>query len=647
MPTVQVQAPDGTIYTVEHPQGASDEEIMRRVQAEHLFPDNPRQAYGATATEHETKIPPNAETTKRGALAAILSGVPIAGEAMAGKVATPQQREEFRRYYPGQEWLAGTAGGAATAGAAALAPEVVAPLLGTSRGLGMVGNAIGGAVGGSGIGAADAYMRGQNPLVGGGIGAVAGAGAPVLGHFAGEGARIAADKLRPMPSQLSGLNAAGRQMLATGVGDATPQSLTAARQGMGPATFAGELTPGLQDLTRGIAQGADLAGTNVRNAYNERFAGARGRIEDAVTANMGFRGNVPQEAEAILQQRSREGKPLFEAAMNYPVPNDPRLQQFMTHPDIQKGMNIGVEQQAREALATGQPSVAPQGFRKLAAAKTGLDAMVEANEDPMTGRLTQNGRSLAMLRDAFVQHLDSINPHYAAARQSWEGNTKAYQALSDGSQALRRSVDPNELAYRWGSKNASERDMYQLGMRNDVAMLMDASRNGDSHAKTLLLSPMTQAKIATVFGRQESQALTRAVQQEADLAERTRSVVPNWSTGASNVNRQEALALANPPSQLQGYLSRADFTKPFTLLGVNPDLRVHAAQAMENANMRGRQQLAPILTSPAANDDLVRALVAARNRQAGNERIGSAVNRGTTLLGAIPGAQQARNRVQY
>lgn len=628
-----ITSPDGTRYKITHPDDASYDEILQKAQEHHM-------------SEHDLAIPPSSRTAARGAAASFLEGVPVAGPSLVkASGITDKEREEFKKYYPGQDWLAQTGGGLAATGAALALPavgEVAAPALGAARWTGMPGNALMGTLGGAGIGGADAYARGQNPAVGAAVGAGTGMVAPIIGKGAENAYVAASDRLRPNP--LPELGARARSIISPALSDLTPQSLAYARQTLGPNAFIGEATPQLQDITAGISRESGPAAAAMRQPFMDRLRGAPSRTEQAITGELGARANVPQTIEQVLQDRSAAARPLWQAAESRPFPNDPRLQELMQDPRIQAGLVRGHEDARAEALAKEVP-FQPNGWRMAFNAKTGLDNLVEEQRNDF-GRLSPQGRTLSMLRDAWRDRLDQINPDYRPARQAWEGPTQAVNAMKEGEKALGRGFSRDEMAEQFGNYSAGAQDAYRIGMRNNIATIMDAARRGDATARNLLLSEAGHGKISEAFGRYRAEDLRDSLEHEVGISDRTPRFVPNPNTGASLTTAPEQKALVNPQGAASRYADQFRWYDPKTYLGSSIDPSSHISAADQRANATAKQQLAPVLSSPITNDPLTDALMAVRRRQESIARQGYGVNRFITSGVAVPGGEEARKIAQ-
>jgi hypothetical protein len=243
------------------------------------------------------------------------------------------------------------------------------------------------------------------------------------------------------------------------------------------------------------------ASTIIPRNLDARDAGSGDRLLDLIDQHIDPRRNTVDVIHQLGVDKATAAAPLYERAFNQgrPIYSD-RLQQFIDHPDLQEGLRRGIRIQQREALARDVPFdpndyavnfnaagdpvyFGTPNMRTLDAAKRGLDDMVEAYRDPVTGRLNLNGegRSLNELRGAYVQHLDSLNPDYAAARAAWAGPSQAQASVERGRTLMNRTPDevgdvvsrmsPTDLEFaRIGVADKLRRDVTSRGYQGDEAL---------------------------------------------------------------------------------------------------------------------------------------------------------------------------------
>ena len=151
-------------------------------------------------------------------------------------------------------------------------------------------------------------------------------------------------------------------------------------------------------------------------------------------------------------------------------------------------------------------------MRTLNVVKKGLDAMVENAKDPVTGRLSEEGRAIDGVRRSFLGELDKANPDYKAARQSWAGPSQAQEAFNQGQSIFRNNgvnQTPGALADFMSKASDGEKEAAKLGVR--AAFNAQMANSGDPAAKAAMLANkgVIQQKLAAVLGSDEADSLTK------------------------------------------------------------------------------------------------------------------------------------------
>lgn len=274
---------------------------------------------------------------------------------------------------------------------------------------------------------------------------------------------------------------------------------------------------------------ADVGGANVRNLgetvanspgegsqlaqfLNDRIDSQPERLSQSLKTATGQNGDTFGQLQALMTKRSQEAAPLYQKALSNPVPpDDTRLAQFLADPTVKKGFDQGLQISRLEALSKGEPFDAtaytgdpalpvPASMKAADAAKKGLDDMVEAYRDPITGKLNldSQGRALAQVRGALIDHLDSINPDYAAARQSWSGPSHAMDLVNMGQRVL--TTDPSVTAKTVSDLPAPDKAFFLNGVTKAIQDKIDGTPDGASAVRRIFGNSAVRAKIQFAFG---------------------------------------------------------------------------------------------------------------------------------------------------
>ncbi|MET0720665.1 MAG: hypothetical protein ABWY64_07500 [Tardiphaga sp.] len=173
------------------------------------------------------------------------------------------------------------------------------------------------------------------------------------------------------------------------------------------------------------------------------------RVGGEIGQGMGAPGSAEASRELLMESAKRGAAPLYRQAEAHPTWSN-RLQEFLDDPIAKQGLRRGIEIQRLEAVGNGRPfnpwdlmvtdfnaagekviSNVPN-VRGLHAIKVGVDRMIEAEQNPLTGSLTSRGRALLQYRDGLLREMDTINPTYGAARKAYAGPMQIRDAVREG-----------------------------------------------------------------------------------------------------------------------------------------------------------------------------------------------------------------------
>ena len=275
-----------------------------------------------------------------------------------------------------------------------------------------------------------------------------------------------------------------------------------------------------------------LARAKVSNAGENVYA-ANGALEesrqaDAAVAQAEKAASSADTAKQGIVERLRQAQ--ADGSANAPgAVWSPRIQQFLDDPIMQPALAKGVKIQRLESLANGEkfdptefaitgqddagnPIVGKvPNMRTLNVAKKGLDSMVQDAKDPITGRLSEEGVAIDKVRSAFLQHLDSINPDYAAARQSWAGPTQTHEAFNKGLSIFQTRSGPTGVNSTPGALKSwlatasdGEKEAAKLGARSAFEQQMASASDPASKAAALANKEVNRQKLTAVLGPDEA-----------------------------------------------------------------------------------------------------------------------------------------------
>jgi hypothetical protein len=407
-----------------------------------------------------------------------------------------------------------------------------------------------------------AINAGEGALIGAGIGAALPAAIAGGAGVAGAASRMVNPSARSADAQRLLLRDLGRDGVS-------PQDLLRSSDAAGNAPVA--LVDLAGDNVRGAAQavarlpgeGQRLAGDLLRERSGPQQAERlRQSIREAVSAE-----DFSETMTRTTQRRREEAAPNYERAYAVELPADPRLQSFLSDPDIRRGVLDGVASIRREALARGEPfDLAAYGVRQgdggalelvdgamptrlFDAAKRGLDRLEEGARNGV-GAATSQSREIAELRRSLLARVDELNPDYAAARQAYAGDSALLSAAQDGRRlATVRPEDFEMTAAEIRRMTQSERDFFRMGVARGLVDRINSAGDGAeaTRLRQLFGTPFMREKLAATFDNPaDYERFAQTMQQEIGIASTNRAIDPRGGSPTMPLAARRD-DLANPP----------------------------------------------------------------------------------------------------
>lgn len=520
--TYTVTGPDGKKYRVTAPETATREQILARVRAqaeaaaeqratpstlETTVRDVPREviggltfefgdeaeALGATAARHMGPYGGLMPSPMREAIGGGITGYQMGrGEptTYGGEVERIRgEREEFRRRNPVTASALNIAGAAVpallTMGASTgvSAPGMTAQMLRAGRvGAGQ------GALAGAGAAEGDLGNRAKGAAFGGLVGGVLGGLVPP----AAASARRLVETGRNIlfsPNQKQVLTRAQDTLLRALGRDRTTPAEVAER-----ATAGARL--GVDDLMM-----ADIAGANTRQrmalaarspsegraVIEEALQGRAGRAGAGLQSDVARAAGMPRQdttalGETLVERMRANAAPLYERAYAVGPVDDPRIAAYMSRPQFQAGLREAVKlaqmegRKLRVHVRRGPDGKEYPVFsvEALDDIKRGVDSLIDAQRDSVTGRLSPEGRVMAKSLNEFLEIIDDAVPEYKAARAQYAGDRALAEALTEGREALRMGADDwRDFAARFRTMTEGERRMAIAGLIDDIGLQLE------------------------------------------------------------------------------------------------------------------------------------------------------------------------------
>ena len=414
------------------------------------------------------------------AVGALVPGGQSPGEAFSeARESVKLGREQFSEEHPVLDAVAGT-GGAVVQGFAA-APLLPAKLgIGGATALGATEGALT-AFGTTEGDFADRVSAVPGGAAGGGVGGALGLGA---GRALGAVAEGGLDFVNLRPTRgipgLDGVQERAAQRMASTLGDDLGPTRELLESSSRPLALA-DVDPGAATLARSARSASPTARAEIDGFLGDRVRGQEARIlDDALRlTGAGERSSVFETTQQVIQRRSEQAKPLYDAAYEHSVPREV-VGDVLDDPVFQDAYNRGVRIAKREgvdlpALDSEADGIPVQAIDYM---KRGLDDTIDVGSRSSTGMGRQEARGLRGQLRSMLERVDEAVPEYAEARAAFAGESALLDALEQGSDLWK--LDPAEARSIMEALPDSEKEMFvRGGLEAMAARIEDASSTFD------------------------------------------------------------------------------------------------------------------------------------------------------------------------
>lgn len=425
-----------------------------------------------------------------------------------------------------------------------------------------------------------------------------------------------------------------QKSLARGRADAaTPAGALAQVDTLGPHASLADVSVPLQDVSRTVAETPGQGGQIAQDALNTRQLGvmsngqytvppASQRIGDTLASALGVSDHLPDaEAARLIASQKAAAGPAYAKAYSAPAVPTSALQDLAQSPMFSDAY--------ARARAISQTDIVPQpdgslklqplppkpgdalDWRTLDLMKQGMDDTYREGQTSGIGANAQ--RATQGFRNAFVQRLDSINPDYAAARAAFSGPAQSLDTLQAGRDFM--SDDASHITSQMGQLSPSDQQLYRLGAVQAVRdQLGNVPTTYNAAGRTGVITPMKQAKLASLFPDQQSYGQFSNMLQGEDTMFQTRARVLGGSQTSRNLAGQEDAGIGEA-AETAGHLVGAAHGEPSSMMALLGKLISAGKPSLSEPTANAA---ASILFTPGAHlgQDIQTGLEAAARRKA-------------------------------
>ena len=406
-----------------------------------------------------------------------------------------------------------------------------------------------GAKTGAGMGALAGFGYGEgmdSSLAGAGLGGVLGAGIGAAIPAIGANVSKAYQGARNYFSPQGGV---GRELVAKALAASkiNPRQAGKAMQdarARGVPLSLSDLSTNLRGLSGAVSRQPGAAREMATNAVTTRQGAQGERVQSALVRDLGPVANRFDVSDDLSAQAQARAGPIYDRLRQEPGRTSPGIEEALATPA------------GRQALSTARTTAANDGidplklgfdlgdqgevilnrvpsWQTLDYAKGGLDDMLDAYRDKLTGKLNLDraGRSIDGVRRKLLKEMDALYPEYPAARAAFAGPASSKAALEKGYNAINAS--DQELERMVANLGDDQRQQFALGFRSRLSALLDNTVDGADKVGALLKNPKKRKALSQLFGGEEG--FTNFLQTMAD--ERAANETFRKVTGGSDTAR--------------------------------------------------------------------------------------------------------------
>ncbi len=369
------------------------------------------------------------------------------------------------------------------------------------------------------------------------------------------GGAIAARGLPKQAPNVGADNALAKAIARQGI---TTDQAKAQLSQMGDAGMPLDLGPAFREQAEGLASIPGRAQVIVRNALDNRAAGAGQRITQAADKALGQPVNTIAMADDIIAKRSAAAAPWYEAAYLKPVPFTRELEDLLKRPSMTRALGSAQRLAADEGIPSQQwfANVAEDGtvairnvpdVRQLDLTKRALDDMISAAK---RNDLNNEARILVGIKEKLLGIVDEAVPEYAQARNVFAGPSATLDAMETGKGIFKNTLTPNELRKLMADMGEGELEAFQQGARAAVADIMGTARNDANAALATFERGYSQEKLAMLVGKDKADQMLNSLGFERIFRDNRNFITGNSRTAPRQQVMKELGANIDEPASI-------------------------------------------------------------------------------------------------
>jgi hypothetical protein len=540
----------------------------------------------------------------------------------------------------------------------------------------LYGMATGGAVGGvQGLSGTkdltDIPQAAKDTAMGAIVGAGVGGAIPGAAKVVGAGFEKAANLFG---GKVDGMSRSAGGHLIRGVEADGPAAVQARLAELGPDAMLADAGPALLGKAQGASLNSDEGRSVLQGALTQRNQGTNARIQSDVNGALGPAETPQLVNDAIIAHRTAVDGVNYPAALN----NAPDVQtaHILTELDHMIPRSVGMENKAltnlRDMMMTTErrPLLDAQGHRQydrlgnerwqevpisqnnaevLHKVKGELDNVIQYDAPGLgvpAGAVKNQQGALKQMRSRVNDALEEQVPGYANANAVSHALANRAEAVKLGTQYLgsgKTTPSPEQFAAAFSPIEQGEKIALAKGSRGEIDRILGTKANDLQALRGELQGEggWNAAKIATVHGQLEADALASSVDRNLKFRDSYNKIVENSQTAQRSAAAKEMKPDPSSETPLFGPSS--------TIAGMGVTAAKKGVQSVVNALLRSDPtrhygEVARALSEQgAARDARLMSVVNALNSRQGNAAAAPAVGNTSAVVAAILGNTALRD----
>lgn len=312
---------------------------------------------------------------------------------------------------------------------------------------------------------------------------------------------------------------------------------------LGPQATLADLGENFRSLARSAMNMAGSLKTEGRAMVNQRQAGQQSRLLEAAQVASGQQaGNFNVARQALIEGRKTQAAPLYQSAFLQDIVPTESLQRILIRPGMQAAMNRAGRMAANEGDDIGDNLL-----KRIHYAKMDIDDQIGA---AVRAGQSNKVRILTEMKGDLLREVDSLSPDYQHARQIYSTDSRMINAMDEGLNLFKYSVDDMDDAI--AGLSSSEMDLFRLGAVRAIKDTLESTGTTRDATQKLLNTQAMRQKLARIFPNPDD--FIRRATTENEFS-RTRNVLTGNSTTAAQLEGGTALREAVQPELVSGLIS--------------------------------------------------------------------------------------------